>query len=121
MRLDCVFIFTCDIFTCTYVCIKMYFLGVLLRCNRLRIQCCHYSSLGHCCGAGLIPGPGIPTCHEHGQKKSTSYEIGIILKLFRKKIITLYHYIVLEKSVLFKYVIITALFLRFSVLYTIHI
>ena len=26
-------------------------------------------SLSHCCGMGLIPGPGTPTCHGHGQKK----------------------------------------------------
>ena len=25
-------------------------------CSRLRIQCCQYSGLGHCCGMGLIPG-----------------------------------------------------------------
>ena len=36
---------------------------------RLRIQHCHCSSLGHCCGTGLIPGPGTSTCDE-GLKKS---------------------------------------------------
>ena len=30
--------------------------GVLLWYNRLRIQSYHYRGVGHCCGAGLIPG-----------------------------------------------------------------
>ena len=25
--------------------------------------------LGHCCGVGLIPGPGTASCHRCGQKK----------------------------------------------------
>ena len=29
--------------------------------SRLRIPCCHFSGLGHCCRGGLIPGPGIST------------------------------------------------------------
>ena len=37
-------------------------LGVLLWCSRLRIQCCHWSGLSHCWGAGTIPGPGMSTC-----------------------------------------------------------
>ena len=38
-------------------------------CHGLRIQHYHCSSLGHCCGMGLIPGPGNSTNHGHGQKK----------------------------------------------------
>ena len=34
----------------------------------LRIQDYHYSSSGHCCGVGLIPGPGTSTCHGNSQK-----------------------------------------------------
>ena len=44
-----------------YLCIKREY----LRCSRLRIQCCHCSSLGHCSGEGLIPGPGTSTCLGH--------------------------------------------------------
>ena len=39
--------------------------------SRLRVQHCHFSSLGCCCGAGLIPGLGISTCHRCGQKKKS--------------------------------------------------
>ena len=31
--------------------------------NGLRIRCCH------CCGIGLIPGPGTSTCCRHSPKK----------------------------------------------------
>ena len=41
----------------------------LLWLSGLRIQHCHWSSLGRCCGAGSIPAPGTSTCHGHGQKK----------------------------------------------------
>ena len=44
-------------------------LGIRLWHRRLRIRCCHYNSLGHCCGAGLIPGPGTSTCRERSQKE----------------------------------------------------
>ena len=37
--------------------------------NRLRIQHCHCSSSGHCCGTGLIPGQGTSACCRRGQKK----------------------------------------------------
>ena len=43
--------------------------GVLLWYSGLMIQHCHCSSLGHCYGAGLIPGPGTSTCHGIWQKK----------------------------------------------------
>ena len=38
--------------------IKISDAGVLLQCSGLRIQHCHRSGLGQCCGIGLIPGPG---------------------------------------------------------------
>ena len=44
--------------------------GVPLWHSGLRIQGYQCSGLGHCCGAGLIPGP-ISTCCRHGQKKKT--------------------------------------------------
>ena len=37
--------------------------GILLRCRGLRIWCCYCSSLGQCCGTGLIPALGTSTCH----------------------------------------------------------
>ena len=36
-------------------------------CNGLRIQCCHSSSLGPCCGAGLTPVLGTCT-YNQGEK-----------------------------------------------------
>ena len=38
--------------------------------SELRIQRCHCSGLGHCCGSGSVPGPGAFTCHRHGQNKN---------------------------------------------------
>ena len=43
--------------------------GVLLWCRRLSMWNCHCSSLGHCCGMGLIPGLGIYECCKSSQKK----------------------------------------------------
>ena len=40
----------------------------------LRIQHCHCYRLGHCCGAGLIPGPGTSTCCWHGRKNKKKKE-----------------------------------------------
>ena len=37
---------------------------------RLRIQHCHYSSSGQCCGSGSIPGRRTSTCRGRGQKIS---------------------------------------------------
>ena len=36
-------------------------LGIPLWCIRLRICHCHCTSLGHCCGSGLSPGPETAT------------------------------------------------------------
>ena len=44
--------------------------GVLWWLRRIRIPCCHCYGSGHCCGAGLILGPGPFTCHKCGQKKT---------------------------------------------------
>ena len=54
---------------------KNLFFGVPLCRSGLRIQCCHFSGLGHCCGTGSIrgtssiPGPGTFTCHGCGWRK----------------------------------------------------
>ena len=37
--------------------------------SELRVWHCHYSSSGHCFGAGSIPGPETSACCGHGQKK----------------------------------------------------
>ena len=37
--------------------------------RRLRIWSCHCSGSGHCCGTGLISGPGNSICCKHGQKR----------------------------------------------------
>ena len=42
--------------------------GVTLWYSRLRIQHCHYSAPGHCCGTHLTPCPGTSTCWEGRQK-----------------------------------------------------
>ena len=44
-------------------------LGVLLWHSGLRIQCCHCSSWGCCCGACLIPGLGTSSCPGCSQNK----------------------------------------------------
>lgn len=44
----------CD---CPYLVHQEVFIGVLLWCRRLRVQCCLCSTSGHCWGSGLIPGP----------------------------------------------------------------
>ena len=41
---------------------------VLLWCNGLRIQHCHCSSFGHCCGANWVPGLGTSASWRCGQK-----------------------------------------------------
>lgn len=43
-------------------------LGIILWL-RLRIWCCHYSSLGRCCGSGLTLGLGTSICHGYGPQK----------------------------------------------------
>ena len=42
--------------------------GVLSRHSGLKIQSCHCSGLGICCGTGLIPGSGTPTFCGHATK-----------------------------------------------------
>ena len=39
---------------------------VALWCSRLKIQYCHCSSLGHCCGTGSFTVSGTSTCHGYG-------------------------------------------------------
>ena len=46
--------------------------GLPLRCSRLRIWCCHYSSVGGCCGGSLVPGLGTSIGCGCGQKKKNS-------------------------------------------------
>ena len=48
---------------------KKNIVGVPLWHRGLKLQCCHCSSLGCCCGVGLIPGPGTSICGGCGQKK----------------------------------------------------
>ena len=48
--------------------LKKNFLGVLWWLRNLRIWHCRCSSLGHCCDAVSIPGPGISICHGCGKK-----------------------------------------------------
>ena len=43
--------------------------GVPLRRSGLRIPLCHCYSLGHCCGASLIPGPRTLTCCGQSKKE----------------------------------------------------
>ena len=50
-------------------CLQKLKLGVPLWHSGLRTWHCHCNSLGHCCGVGLIPGPGISLCHGHRQKR----------------------------------------------------
>ena len=57
--------------------------GVPLWHSGLRIWCCHCSSLGHCCGAGSIPGPGTSICYGCGQKKKNhSISMGLGSKVY---------------------------------------
>ena len=50
-------------------------IGFPLWHSRLRILCCHWNGLGHCCGADSVPSMGTSTCHRHGQKKRKRQEI----------------------------------------------
>ena len=56
---------------------QIFYQGVPLWCSWLRIQCCHCSGSGHCCGTGVILGPGTFMCCRLGQKtqKKTQYAI----------------------------------------------
>lgn len=57
---------------CKFLCstlIKIYILGVLWWFSRLNLRIQSY----HCCGVGVIPGPGISECHDcsnHPPKKN---------------------------------------------------
>ena len=42
--------------------------GVLWWHGRLRTCHCLCCGSSHCCGEGLIPGPGASACHGHGKK-----------------------------------------------------
>ena len=57
-------------------------LGIPLWHRGLKIWCGHCSSLGHCYGMGLIPGPGISTCcgcsPKRNKKESSRVEKGRI-------------------------------------------
>ena len=52
----------------SYLKTNKHFFRILFWHSELRIQCCCCSGLGHCCGLGLIHGPGTSMCHGHGQK-----------------------------------------------------
>ena len=43
--------------------------GVVLWLSGLRTWPCHCSGLGHCCGAGSVPGLETSTCREWPKKK----------------------------------------------------
>ena len=67
------------------VSLKVGVYGVPLQHSRLRLWCYPCSSLGHCCGAGLISGPGTSTCPECGQnlkkKKNEREKIEVYVSL----------------------------------------
>ena len=49
-------------------------LEVLLWLSGLRVWHCPRSGLGHCCGSGLIPGPGTYICRGAAKKKKKRKE-----------------------------------------------
>ena len=49
-----------------------------MRSSGLRIQCCHCSSLGCCCGIGLIPDLVTFTCQGYSQKIKEEMDLGIV-------------------------------------------
>uniref|UniRef100_A0A8D1NRS6 Epidermal growth factor receptor pathway substrate 15 n=1 Tax=Sus scrofa TaxID=9823 RepID=A0A8D1NRS6_PIG len=53
-------------------------LGVPWWLSRLRIWHCHCGGSSHCCGVGLIPGPGTSACLGHGQKKGTELNTTLV-------------------------------------------
>ena len=56
----------------TNTCFYSVACGVPLWHSRLRVQHCHCSSLGGCCGAaGSVPGLGISTCRRYNQRTTT--------------------------------------------------
>ena len=48
---------------------KSILLGILLWCRGLKMQHCHCSGLGHCCGLDSNPGLGISIYHGRSQKR----------------------------------------------------
>ena len=54
--------------------------GVSLWHSQLRIWHCHCSGSGHCCGMGLILGPGTSACHGCGQKGKNNHFFSILFK-----------------------------------------
>ena len=52
--------------------------GVPWWLSGLRIWHCHCSSLGYCCGVGLIPGLRTSTCCEHGQINKVNSHVFIL-------------------------------------------
>ena len=69
------------------VSIEKYTEGVPLWHSRLRIQHCHHSGLGCCCGAGLIPGLWTSTCCRHGQNFFLIKKMKNVLKNLNKSLI----------------------------------
>ena len=49
---------------------RIFSIGVPCWLSWLRIQCCRFYGFGHCCDAGLIPGPRTFACHRHDLKKN---------------------------------------------------
>ena len=48
--------------------LEIYKISVPVWLNRLKTRHCHCRGSGHCCGTGLIPGPGSSACRGRGQK-----------------------------------------------------
>ena len=71
---------------CTIKFEKMFLVGVVLWHCRLRIQHCHCSGVGHCCGSGSVPSLGIS--HAAGAAKKKKKKMFLIdLVCFLLKII----------------------------------
>lgn len=57
-----------------YICIfpifyRTNYLWNVMWYSKLRIQHCHRSGFGCCCGEDLISGPGISVCHKYNKKE----------------------------------------------------
>ena len=62
---------------------KIYLCGVSWWLSRVRIWCCHWSSLDHCCGVGWIPDLGTSTgCRRSKKKKKRKYLFTCSLRHF---------------------------------------
>ena len=59
------------------------YLGSSLWRSTLRIQRCHCSGLGHCCGAGSIPDSGTSACCMCGKKKKRYLECHVLSEKVR--------------------------------------